>query len=229
MGRSKKTIERMDKRVDELIQSFDDYWKHYDNNPIFSGPSTYFHHRTISLLKKDGLTNVLSNDEYFEYLYATLASWGLHRMGDTNTKLLGFGQFKNSIKSQKEDILALKDKKITQLKRNHKVKSKLQTIIENINIGHGKIKVIFNSKALHHILPDLVPPIDRRYTLLFFYNNRRPPNVDDTFKEIYPKFVQIATNQKDTIYDKIGDGFNTSETKVIDNAIMGYVKKKGLK
>lgn len=232
MGRNQKTKNRMKKRVEEINKNFEDYWKHYDNNSIFSGPSTYFHDKTISLLKDEGLRNIFNNDQFFEYLYATLASWGLHRMGDTDTKLCDFEKFKQSIKSQKEDILTLKDKKITELKSDSEIDeviSDLQSIIDNIKIGVGKTKVIYNTKMLHHLLPELLPPIDRQYTLKFFYDNKRLANIEDTFKETYPEFVEIASKNKKFIRDKIGNDFNTSKTKVIDNAIVGYVKKEGLK
>ena len=31
-------------------------------------------------------------------------------------------------------------------------------------------QIVANSKALHHLLPALVPPIDREYTFRFFYD-----------------------------------------------------------
>jgi hypothetical protein len=74
-----------------------------------------------------------------------------------------------------------------------------------------------------------MPPIDRQYTLLFFYNSTSPPHIEDCFSEIYPRFISIALQKKDSIREKVGEGFHTSETKVIDNAIVGYILKKDLK
>ncbi|MCK4404169.1 MAG: hypothetical protein KAW02_03675 [candidate division Zixibacteria bacterium] len=202
-----------------------DFDKQQKNKPIFSGPSIYFHKRVIDLLHKDGLSDALKNELFFEYLYATLASWGLHRMGETNTKLLDFDNFKKSITSHKEKILVLRDKKITELTTNTPVANQLQKLIENLKIGVGEIKLIFNSKAIHHFLPDLMPPIDRQHTLLFFYNSKNPAHIDNCFTEIFPKFVEIAIQNKNNIRKRIGKGFHTSETKVIDNAIVGYVRK----
>jgi hypothetical protein len=69
-----------------------------------------------------------------------------------------------------------------------------------------------------------MPPIDREYTLRFFYN---PLNQGDevAFKEIYPYFHKIASACRDEIVTYIGHGMNTSQTKVIDNAIVGFVLK----
>lgn len=227
--RRKDTIERMGKRVKELMEYFDGFVGYFDKASIFSGPSLYFHTKTIEILRKDGLSKVLESDKFFEYLYATLASWGLHRMGETNTKLVDFDKFKRSITSQKERLLALGNKRITELSIDTPIANQLQVLIENLKIGQGETKIVFNSKAIHHLLPDLMPPIDRQYTLLFFYNSTSPPRIEDCFSEIYPEFISIALKRKDSIHKKVGKGFHTSETKVIDNAIVGYVLEKDLK
>ncbi len=220
----------MNKRVKELIENFDDFVEYFDKASIFSGPSLYFHKKAVEILRKDGLSNVLESDQFFEYLYATLASWGLHRMGKTNTKLVDFDKFKESITSQKERFLTFGNKRITEISIDNSITTHLRKLIENLKIGEGETKIVFNSKAIHHLLPDLMPPIDRQYTLLFFYNySPSPPYIEDCFSEIYPKFISIAIQRKDSIHKKIGKGFHTSETKVIDNAIVGYVLKKDLK
>lgn len=233
MKRQKGTIKRMCVRVNELKCYFDSFVKHFDKqqkiDPIFSGPSLYFHHKVIGILYDQGLPGAFKNESFFEYLYATLASWGLHRMGETNTKLVDFDKFKKSITSQKKRILSLSDKRITELRTNTPVTNQLQKLIENLKISEGKTKLIFNSKTIHHFLPDLMPPIDREYTLLFFYDSKSPTHIDDCFPEIFPKFIEIAIQRKDRICKLVGKDFHTSETKVIDNAIVGYVLKKNLR
>jgi len=84
---------------------------------------------------------------------------------------------------------------------------------------------VANSKALHHLLPALVPPIDRAYTLRFFYADTTLSKGDEaTFKEIYPYFHRIAVARREQITSHLGTGMNTSETKVIDNAIVAFVR-----
>lgn len=39
---------------------------------------------------------------------------------------------------------------------------------------------------------------------------------------MYPHFVTIAKACRQQIQDRLGSGMNTSMTKVIDNAIVGY-------
>lgn len=233
MKRQRKTLKRMSNQVNKLKRHFNEFVEYFDkqqeSKPIFSGPSIYFHKRVIDILRKNGLSRVLENNSFFEYLYATLASWGLHRMGKGNTKLVDFDKFKESIRSQKERILALEKKRITELNINTSVTNQLQELIKKLEIGEGKIRLIFNSKTIHHFLPDLMPPIDREHTLRFFYNSKSPTRIGDCFPEIFPKFIEIAVQKKENIWKILGKDFHTSETKVIDNAIVGFVLKKNLK
>jgi hypothetical protein len=77
---------------------------------------------------------------------------------------------------------------------------------------------VANSKALHHLLPDLVPPIDRNYTLMFFvgcpYIYRRRDA--DYFKALFPLFREIAVRCRADIRTRIRtpwEGMNPSVTK----------------
>ena len=84
-----------------------------------------------------------------------------------------------------------------------------------------------NSKALHHVLPDLVPPIDREYTFNFFYD-RSTLSIDegDAFQEMFCQLDEIARRNLSEIGSSVGRGWNTSHSKVVDNAIVGYMINK---
>ena len=81
-------------------------------------------------------------------------------------------------------------------------------------------------KALHHVLPDLVLPIDREHTIRFFFDNKNFIQGKDevAFLEMFPYFHLMAVRCRDKIEMRIGRGMNTSPTKVLDNAIVGYVR-----
>ena len=58
----------------------------------------------------------------------------------------------------------------------------------------------------------------------FFYNRTvlsRPE--ERTFREIYPFYHRIAREVAPKFPRLLGRGMHTSETKIIDNAIVGYV------
>jgi hypothetical protein len=102
MARQLQTLLRMNERVEELVRDFETFIEHFDNTPLFSGPSLYFHKKVISILLKIGLQEAIEDNSFLEYLYATLASWGLHRMGETNTKLVDFQPFNRTRRGHEE-------------------------------------------------------------------------------------------------------------------------------
>jgi hypothetical protein len=76
------------------IAAFD---KATEEDRTFGGPSLYFHYACIRKFAQVPIADKLDNLQFYEYLYATLASWGMHRMGDTATKLQNFAEFKSQI------------------------------------------------------------------------------------------------------------------------------------
>jgi hypothetical protein len=44
----------------------------------------------------------------------------------------------------------------------------LRECYESFDLSESNSTVVVNSKALYHLLPELIPPIDRQYTIRFF-------------------------------------------------------------
>jgi hypothetical protein len=220
----------MRERVERLIERFDEYVEEFNERNLFTGPSVYFHKKTLEMMRQyDEACEVLDDDRFFDYIYATLTSWGLHRMGRGFAKLAELEKIKRSFKQEESRIRSIQSLEITNIKTDtiDSVTSNLWQILGRLQVGVGRTKIVANSKALHHVLPSLIPPIDRQYTLRFFYNHTTLSRGDEvTFKEIYPHFHEIATVCKGRIMGHIGTGMNTSHTKVIDNAIVGFVVKE---
>jgi len=221
------TEKRMESRVNKLIINFDKCVKHFNDLHKFSGPSLYFHEKTIKMHEKEVATNLIRDEIFLDYLYATLASWGMHRMGPGNTKLSEYKIYQNSIVSAKENIEKLQKLEIDSIpdEKLSQTISEIYQLISRLQIGVGETKIVIGAKTLHHILPNLVPPIDGEYTLTFFYNNRTTglnQGEDIAFGEMFRHFVKISKACKPLISSHIGIGMNTSPTKVIDNAIVGY-------
>ena len=124
---------------------------------------------------------------------------------------------------QKKNILTISEEELP------KIIQVLWKILENIKASISAVKLVANSKTLHHILPEIMPPIDRQYTLQFFRNSKEIKYEQKIFREIYPLFHYIGLKNKVVIQSLLGTGFHTSETKIIDNALVGYIltgKKK---
>jgi hypothetical protein len=108
-----------------------------------------------------------------------------------------------------------------------KVSAEIWQIISGLAVGIGETKIVSGSKALHHVLPELVPPIDRQYTARFFFHHKTFNQGDRTaFFEMFPSFHRIFCDGADQFSRLIGKGWmSTSTTKLIDNAIVGWVVK----
>ena len=217
--------------LESLVDDFSRFVHSFDANRQFGGPSVYFHLKTIeALARHPTAVDTLGDDAFFDYLYATLASWGLHRMGSGNAKLRDIDELKASFRGQASKIEQIQQLQIDQLDPDkvREVAEAAWAIMASLRVGIGQTLLVANSKALHHLLPGLIPPIDRNYTLRFFvgrpyiYRGRDA----DYFRVLYPLFQEIAVRCSGEIHRFIAtpsEGMNTSVTKVIDNAILGFM------
>jgi hypothetical protein len=65
----------------------------------------------------------------------------------------------------------------------------------HLGVGHrsGRNEVVIGIKTLHHLIPELVPPIDRQYTIRFFFEHTTMSQGDQiTFFETFPRLHHIA-------------------------------------
>ena len=222
-------MREVEHRIKELCNNFEFYLRRFDELNPFTGPSVYFHLKTLGRLNSLGLSKALEDRLFFEYLYATLASWGMHRMGPKGAKLVEFTDFVETLQRQKSKILNLRGVKLTQIREEelNRIMNRLWEILSNLRISSSETQLIAGSKALHHLLPDLLPPIDRQHTLRFVYGyNPTYGSEEQWFKRAYSCLWRIGFRKRDVIPQWVGKGFHTSETKVIDNAIIGYVKTR---
>ena len=227
MPSSEKVILRMDSRLAELSANLQHFVGVFAEAEKFSGPSLYFHNKTLTCLYGyRSASEAISSDELFDWLYATLASWGMHRMGKGKTKLRDLEEIKASVRAQGAIIASLQDVSLLKLSTADmgRVSRDLWKLLFGLTVSIADAQIVANSKVLHHLLPRLIPPIDRTYTFNFFYGrNMLSIAEEDAFYEMFSRFHMIAINNRDIITRLVGPGWNTSETKVIDNAVVGYV------
>jgi len=89
-----------------------------------------------------------------------------------------------------------------------------------------KRKVVSGTKALHHLLPNLVFPMDNEYTATFFEWRDFGVDSEQRFKYAFRRVATIARAVAPQSY--VGEGWNTSVAKVLDNAIVGFCLNEGL-
>jgi hypothetical protein len=158
--------ERKDKykeKIREILTNAEKYHVAYYRAETFSGPSLYFHQRALATrYNPTSLTHL-------EYVYATLASWGMHRMGRIGSKMQSFEILSQSVQSLKGMIAEAQTfdfRKMSEIKW-----AVLKEIFCGVKVMASKTTLVGNSKVMHHLLPNVIPPIDREYTLWFLRGN----------------------------------------------------------
>ncbi len=227
MASSQAVLARMDERVAELSTGFENFVRVFAESERFTGPSWYFHwktlrrraeHKTIAALLEDGV--------FFDMLYATLTAWGLHRMGPGNTKLRDLDDIRESVREAAAALDQLAGVNIAEVgeSRASGITDAVWSVLTRLRVSVAAVKIVANSKALHHLLPALVPPMDREYTFRFFYG-RNMLSIDEhtAFREMFIRFLHLAHAQEWAIRKLRDESWNTSSSKIMDNAIVGYM------
>lgn len=195
----------------------------------FPNPSIYFHMKVIDsyrgYVQKNDYKGLLNDDLFIERVYATVSLWGMAPMTQS-ARIKKFEDFKKEIDSNKKELLMLHEFKLHELNDTKKdyVRKLLADLWDNFKVMESDSQIVGNSKTLHHLLPDLLPPIDRRHALKFFKINNLK-NEKEVYLKIFDCYYSIckklSLNEDD--YKKLG-GFHTSIPKLIDNAIIGFPK-----
>jgi hypothetical protein len=220
----------MDARVAQLIGEFDRCLDAFDAANLFTGPSIHFYRRAMLLRARHReITSALNDEDFLDALYATLTAWGMHRMGPGMAKLRPLEEIRASLDELRDDIGLLDALDITRIgeRKAADVTRQLWRVIARLRVGAGETRIVANSKTLHLLLPALVPPIDREYTLRFFYGHRDLKRGDEaTFSELFPRMCGVASACGETIRRAAGSerGMHLAVSKVVDNAIVGYVR-----
>jgi len=235
-------------RINDLAKSKDIFNSHVDefyNKELYTGPSIYFHKKVIEMINNSkNYQELLENNQFIEYLYASLTSWGLHRM-DRKVQLEDFCEFKKSIQKNVDSLKNLSIHKLHELDDDtkEKITPRLSSLFRNLKVMKKGRLLIGNSKTLHHLLPNLILPIDQ-HTLNFFYEEKKEKlsNIkiyreaggskekqEKIFLEIFNGSHLISKKlDLKTVYFERKDKeyFTTSILKLIDNVIIGYVESK---
>jgi hypothetical protein len=216
----------LDGRRDELLSNMDHAHVKYYHAGVFGGPSLYFHLQALEAGKSGNI------HRFAETVYAVLAAWGMHRMGSGGSKMCKFEKFEQSLIPLWPIILRLQQV----LPKNLDVQGwrDLKKVFCGICCMDSKTILVGNSKVMAHALPNLVPPIDRHYTLRFLYKNETIINGTEWEWErlqailqgfFYPVveselFISQSKEWNDKQYL-----WDTSPLKIVDNLIIGWTAK----
>jgi hypothetical protein len=230
--RSRWNVEEHLAAVDE---TFDHCLLEFESRRIFSGPSVYFYGELLKLIRSvPSLQDLAWNDRLIELSYATLTSWGMHRMGErVATKLTEYPVFRDAVRGFIEPASVLSNRRITELSEEEAgiLTEQLAALVERPGISASESPLVANAKMLHFLLPDLVPPIDRTYTGRFFYGLHKgmllPDGARAVFGFVFPHLCWLARRHREVIRSAAGRTYLCpGEAKVLDNAIVGYMLAK---
>ncbi len=230
------TVSR-DERIRDVMQNLPKYvaaFARRQSSPataVFTREQVCCHKVTLQRLDAVGLRGVLSRreTEFYELLHATLQAWGMDQRA---ARLVALDDLRRSVVANADAIAELQDLSLRDLDASSAiaVAGQLTDLMQRLRVSDSGTKMVAFTKAVHHLLPQLVPPMDRQYTLRFFFppNGRTNP-IDPWFPRLYRWCAAIAFANRDALPSLVGGHddlassvFNTSEAKLIDNAIVEY-------
>ena len=210
--------------VRALMDRFPQWLAEFDRSgPFARSGQLEWHRRTIDRRLELGSGAAAVLDETFlRCLYETLRAWGI---GVRVSKLHPFAAFAKELRRHAEtiatfDAAAIDDEQL----QVRKTRDELWSFLERLKIVGNEARLVSGTKTLHHILPDLVVPMDRAYTQVFFGwgNPRFQYRQRDCFVEAFEAFVEIARSVEPAKF--VGAGWRSSRTKVLDNALVAVVQ-----
>jgi hypothetical protein len=217
--------------LDNLIADFPSCLQCYvETEPFTAEYQQYI--ATVELRKQLGtVEQAISDASFLSSLYATLVGFfGLVRIG-----LLPLEEFKQALSTHKNSIASLGGRKLGA--EPSVTGAELCELIMQLNLTKKKEKkspkdnpkLVSGTKTLHLLLPDLMAPVDRQYwgAFLFrYYNSGYEAGADEL------ETFRIAFTTSHTIAEKVApekyvqtDSRHTTPTKVIDNAVIGFVRR----
>lgn len=198
----------------------------YLSSNVFNGPSLHFH------LKANGARSAEDINAFTEYVYAVLASWGMHRNGSRGSKMCDYADFESSVQKAWAAAQPLDEVVAGNLAEAHWVI--LERVFRTLSVMRSKSHLVAASKVMAHLLPELVAPIDREYTLRFLHGS---PNVPASLDEQWAMFRAIHEHFFHPLYlspqiivadetwricePEAASPWHSSRLKLIDNLVIG--------
>ena len=234
IGRTLSMDPGISTRIDDLVRNFESY---AGEEMPFGDWAWSIHRETVTLRKQfSSVEDAISSYDFIvRHVGHTLVAWG---MDGREAKLVPPAEFHSRIKECGPQLSSWALYSTSDLIAKSLARE-LLAVFEALKLSKTSSQVVTASKVMHHLLPNLVPPIDREYTSRFFtppgLKTVRNPNSTEHFLAIAQGLGWIAR----LLEEQYGKGYltslvdgtecATSESKTIDNAIVGYVNKHNLK
>jgi hypothetical protein len=156
-------------RVALVIAEFDRYVQAYDDAVPFTRAGQYeLHRRTIDRRRAFGsAAGAVMDDVFTADLHVTLRGWGI---GQLASPLVPLELFRTRLRERADLFIEFDGRSLEDVPTDEvgQLTASLDRLIANLGIVENKARIVAGTKTLHHILPDLVPPMDRAWTGAFF-------------------------------------------------------------
>ena len=215
----------IEERVTKLTRGFGNYLRNYDDRVSFTTEQLAAHRACIALRKQADTVRAAVDDPVFlQALRRTLRAWGI---GVRASRLVPQDQFAAALLRALPALEVLEPLAVDGPDLPPDIADRLWTVIESLGVVENMAKIVAGTKTLHHLLPDLVVPMDRAWTGKFFQFHlpewQKPESQHRIFALAYNHFVTIARQVHPGQY-VTGDAWRTGRTKIIDNALIGFCK-----
>jgi len=203
------------------------------NDNYREGDDLNFYREIIDMHRKTGdLSVLMDNENFYKKIHVTLKKWNMDQRGAI---LVDLDTIKKSIWSYRADLVELYRYNLLSLQSEtneifDRIIELLKKTFCNLKVMETKRRLVGVPKTLHFLLPDLVMPVDSKYTMECFYGyNKTTESTEkefEIFKDIFVKSFKITKKLSLTQSDVDGEKWNTSVPKLIDNACIGFLKYK---
>lgn len=208
---------------------------------FLKGSSIHFHKKVVAMVRerKKPVARWLDEEKHFiDLLYALLVSWG---MDQGQARLQEFPEFTIAVRRlvSSNSFQSLEGTHVAEVDDTWKPRLRelwLEIEAEPRIMASGST-FVGGTKLLHHLLPDLVPPMDRTYTLDFMANldatdslsarfaidrnEAAKPGVESFVRGM--SMVSYIARQVPNLELRVGKlSADTSVPKIIDNAIVAW-------
>lgn len=196
-----------------------------------------FYKQVLRFPRKD-----IDSDEFIVLVFETLEAFNMNTKG---AKLSELSVFKKAIKKHTKTIQSLVGLKLEEVNKDDNTLSTAISSLFGLFDGHQLVQtaspLVTFSKTMHFFLPDLFMPIDRKYTLQFFYG--KPPYKNKNygrqdfmntvekqkkcFLKIFEEFRLFAQKHYPVLKEQVDkhSRWNRNIPKIIDNIIIAFVSE----
>lgn len=207
-----------------LVEKFPSWLSYFESHvPFRRFGQLEYHREAIERRFELGSASGAVTDERFQRaLYRTLQAWGI---GSRGSRLKPFEEFSAILSRQQQAVIRFENLVLDDpLLDVSATTDALWALMSELPIVENAAILVPVTKALHHVLPDLIVPMDREYTQMFFgwQNPQFQYGQRDCFSEAFRTFANVARAVEPSQF--VNRGWNSSRTKVIDNALIGLLR-----